>query len=318
MQALVYEESLSFQPNYPDPLPAVGEALIKVRIAGICSTDMELMKGYLDFQGIPGHEFVGTVIHASGFEDWEGHRVVGDINAACLRCPTCLAGRPTHCPNRTTLGIQGRDGAFAEYITLPVANLYEVPDTLPDMVAAFTEPLAAACEIQQQVHVRSSDKVVVIGDGKLGLLCAQVLAQTGCDLTILGHHEKKLEIVGRLGIKTTLKPVPSLRHNVDIVIEATGNPDGYHLAYELVRPRGTIVLKSTYHGSTTISLNKQVVNEITVVGSRCGPFEPALRLLEQKRILVTPLISACYPLNQALAAFHYAAQPGVLKVLLEI
>jgi alcohol dehydrogenase len=317
MKALVLDESLTFRTNYPDPQPIPGEALIRVHLAGICNTDLELQKGYMDFCGIPGHEFVGTVECAPGFTEWEGLRVVGDINAACLRCPTCLHGHLTHCPNRTTLGIQGRDGAFAEYITLPVANLYHVPDTLTDEVAVFTEPLAAACEILEQVHVHPTDRVVVIGDGKLGLLCAQVLALTGCELTVLGHHPGKLAVLTQVGIHTSLNPA-SFDRNVDIVVEATGSRGGYTQACELVRPRGTIILKSTYHGQTGINLSMQVVNEITVSGSRCGPFAPALRLLEQQRVIVSPIISSRYQLDEALTAFKQAMQPGMLKVLLDI
>ncbi len=317
MRALVLSKTLTYRTDYPVPHPAVGEALIRVRLAGICNTDLELHKGYLDFHGVPGHEFVGIVENAPGAEAWEGRRVVGDINASCQRCPTCLAGYPTHCPNRTTLGIQGRDGAFAEYLVLPVANLYAVPDALPDDVAVFTEPLAAACEILEQVHVHPTDRVIIIGDGKLGLLCAQVLALTGCDLTVLGRHPHKLDILAQLGIKVTHDQT-IVTPGADIVIEATGNTGGYALACELVRPRGTLVLKSTFHGSTTINLSMQVVNEITMVGSRCGPFAPALRLLEQQHIKVTPIISARYPLAEAETAFEHAAQSGVLKVLLDI
>jgi alcohol dehydrogenase len=317
MRALTLGEGLIYTEQYPDPLPPPGEALIRVHVAGICNTDIELQKGYLNFHGVPGHEFVGTVVSAPGYEGWQGQRVVGDINAACWKCTTCLSGNHTHCPNRTTLGIQGRDGAFADYLTLPVANLYAVPDSLPNDVAVFTEPLAAACEILEQIHVTPTCRVVVIGDGKLGLLCAQVLALTGCDLTILGRHQDKLSIVERLGIKT-VQNSNYIDRGVDFIIEATGNPGGYKLASELVRPRGTIILKSTYHGNTSVDLSMQVVNEITVIGSRCGPFAPALRLLEQQHISVSPMISARYPLEKAPSAFSHAVQPGVLKVLLDI
>lgn len=317
MRALVLDGKLTYRLDYPDPRPAPGEALIRVHIAGICNTDLELQKGYLDFQGIPGHEFVGTVESAPGAEHWEGKRVVGDINAACRSCPTCTAGFPSHCPNRTTLGIQGRDGAFAEYLMLPVANLYTVSDGIPDDIAVFTEPLAAACEILEQIHITPSDTIFVIGDGKLGLLCTQVIALTGCDLTLLGHHPVKMAVVSHLGIHVAQNP-DLLSHKADVVVDASGHPSGYHLACELVRPRGTIVLKSTYHGSTGVNLSKQVVNEITVTGSRCGSFAPALRLLEQKNVHVTPLISARYQLDDALTAFTQAGQPDFLKVLLDI
>jgi threonine dehydrogenase-like Zn-dependent dehydrogenase len=249
-------------------------------------------------------------------ESWEGRRVVGDINAACGECPTCRAGRPTHCPHRTTLGIAGRDGAFAEYLTLPVRNLSPVPASVPDEIAVFTEPLAAACEILEQVHVRPTDRVVVLGDGKLGLLCAQVLALTGCDLVVAGRHEEKLSILTQRGTQTTMHS-DSLTSSADLVIEATGHPDGYAAARRLVRPRGAIVLKSTYHGSIDVDLTMVAVDEITLVGSRCGPFAPALRLLEQRLVDVIRLIQARYPLTDAMTAFEHAAQPGTLKVLVD-
>jgi threonine dehydrogenase-like Zn-dependent dehydrogenase len=310
-------QELEIVEDYPTPEPPPGEALIRVKLAGICNTDLELVKGYMQFQGIPGHEFVGVVERAPGAEEWQGRRVVGEINAACGHCPTCRAGRPTHCPHRTTLGIAGRDGAFAEYLTLPIRNLLPVPVSLPDEIAVFTEPLAAACEILQQIHVRPTDRVVVLGDGKLGLLCAQTLALTGCDLTAVGHHQEKLDLLAQRGIPTALDD-KSVAPGADLVIEATGHPGGYAAARRLVRPRGTIVLKSTYHGSLEANLTMVVVDEVTLVGSRCGPFAPALRLLERGLVDVVPLIQARYPLDQALAAFEHAARPGTLKILVEM
>nr|HID13956.1 alcohol dehydrogenase [Anaerolineae bacterium] len=326
MRALLLDKELRLVEDYPTPEPPPGEALIRVTVAGICNTDLELVKGYMQFRGIPGHEFVGVVERAPGAEEWEGRRVVGEINAACATCPTCRAGRPTHCPHRTTLGIAGRDGAFAEYLTLPVRNLHPVPDSFPDEAAVFTEPLAAACEILQQVHVRPTDCVLVLGDGKLGLLCAQVLALTGCDLTAVGHHQEKLDILARRGIPTALEDdvgaircgCPPVEAGADLVVEATGHPGGYAAARRLVRPRGTIVLKSTYHGPLDADLTMAVVDEVTLVGSRCGPFAPALRLLERGLVNVDPLIHARYPLSEALAAFEHAARPGTLKVLVEV
>jgi threonine dehydrogenase-like Zn-dependent dehydrogenase len=314
LRALLLDGKLKLVDDYPTPEPPPGEALIRVHVAGVCNTDLELVKGYHQFRGVPGHEFVGVVERAPGAEAWEGRRVVGEINAACGVCPTCWANRPTHCPNRTTLGIRGRDGAFAEYLTLPITNLHTVPDTISDEVAVFTEPLAAACEIVQQVHVRPTDRVIVIGDGKLGLLCAQVLALTGCDLTVVGHHREKLEIVARQGIATALGDA-DVEGGADVVVEATGHPGGYAAARRLVRPRGTVVLKSTYHGSLDANLTAVVVDEITLVGSRCGPFTPALRLLERGLVKVAPLIQARYTLSEVLTAFEHAAQPGTLKVL---
>jgi len=317
MRALLLDGELRLMAGYPTPEPPPGEALIRVSLAGICNTDLELAKGYMQFRGIPGHEFVGVVERAPGAEEWEGRRVVGEINAACGNCPTCRAGYPTHCPHRTTLGIAGRDGAFAEYLTLPVRNLHPVPDPLPDETAVFTEPLAAVCEILEQVHVRPTDRVVVLGDGKLGLLCAQVLALTGCDLTAVGHHQDKLDILARRGIPTALES-DSVEGGADLVIEATGRPEGYAAARRLVRPRGTIVLKSTYHGSVDADLAMAVVDEVTLVGSRCGPFAPALRLLERGLVEVTPLIQARYLLSEVLTAFEHAARPGMLKVLVKM
>jgi threonine dehydrogenase-like Zn-dependent dehydrogenase len=316
MRALLLDGKLKLVADYPTPAPPPGEALIRVNLAGVCNTDLELVKGYMQFRGVPGHEFVGVVERAPGAEEWEGRRVVGEINAACGDCPTCRAGHPTHCPCRTTLGIAGRDGAFTEYLTLPIRNLHPVPNTLPDELAVFTEPLAAACEILQQVHVRPTDRAVVLGDGKLGLLCAQVLALTGCDLTAVGHHPEKLDILARRGIRTALED-ELVEVGADLVVEASGHPAGYAAARRLVRPRGTIVLKSTYHGSLDADLTMAVVDEATLVGSRCGPFGPALRLLEQGLVDVLPLIHAHFPLSEALAAFEHAARPGTLKVLVD-
>jgi threonine dehydrogenase-like Zn-dependent dehydrogenase len=323
MRALLLDGELKLVADYPIPDPPPGEALIRVDLAGICNTDLELMKGYMQFRGVPGHEFVGTVELAPGAEEWVGRRVVGEINAACGNCPTCRAGRPTHCPHRTTLGIAGRGGAFAEYLTLPIHNLHPVSDALPDEFAVFTEPLAAACEILQQVHVRPTDSALVLGDGKLGILCAQVLALTGCNLTAVGHHREKLDVLSRRGIHTALETENELNENnqvesgADLVVEATGHPTGYAAARRLVRPGGTVVLKSTYHGSLDAHLTSAVVDEVTLVGSRCGPFAPALRLLERGLVDVLPLIHAHYPLSEALVAFDRAARPETLKVLMD-
>ncbi len=323
MRALLLDQELKLVEDYPTPELPPGEALVRVSLAGICNTDLELVKGYQQFRGVPGHEFVGVVERAPGAEEadrkhpLEGRRVVGEINAACGACSTCRAGRPTHCPHRTTLGISGRDGAFAEYLTLPVRNLHPVPDSLPDEVAVFTEPLAAACEILEQVHVRPTDRVVVLGDGKLGLLCAQVVALTGCDLVAVGHHREKLDILARQGISTALEDT-AVEEGADLVVETTGYPGGYAAARRLVRPRGRIVLKSTYHGAFDADLTMVAVDEVTLVGSRCGPFGPALRLLERGLVEVTTMIQARYPLSQAVTAFEHAARPGTLKVLVDV
>lgn len=303
----------------PIPTPPPGEALIRVLRAGICNTDVELLAGYYPFADTLGHEFVGVV--EQGPPAWVGRRVCGEINAACGVCPTCRAGRRSHCPQRTVLGIVNRAGVFAEYTTLPVDNLVAVPDAVSDDAAVFTEPLAAAVEILEQVAVRPTDRVVVVGDGKLANLIVQVLALTGARLSVVGKHAHKLALLAHTGAQLVqLGSDGSLPEPLtgDVVVEATGSAGGFALARRIVRPRGTLVLKSTYHGDLTLNMSAVVVDELTLVGSRCGPFAPALRLLAQGRVRVAPLIAARYPLNDALAAMHTATQPGVLKVLLDV
>jgi len=317
MRALYLDKTLMLREDYAVPTPSPGEALVRVRLAGVCNTDLELVRGYMSFRGVPGHEFVGEVVRADGAPEWVGKRVVGEINAACGQCETCRAGRSTHCPHRTTLGIAGRDGALAEYLRLPVVNLHLAPGSVPDEAAVFTEPLAAACEITEGVHVHPADRVVVLGDGKLGLLCAQVLQLTGCDLLVVGRHEESLGILQRRGIKTALAQAFLPLQRFDVVVEVTGTPQGFATAGQLVRPRGIIVLKSTYHGLVEANPSTLVVNEVTLAGSRCGPFEPALRLMEQQLVDVTSLIQARYPLSDGLAAIERAGQRGTLKVLIE-
>jgi len=310
-------QEIRLRDDLPRPAPPPGEALVRVLAAGVCNTDLELVRGYYPFTGIPGHEFVGRVESAPGAEGWEGKRVVGEINASCGRCAACAAGRRTHCERRTVLGIVNRHGAFAEYLSLPVENLHEVPAGLPDDEAVFTEPLAAALEVQEQVDVGPGERVVVVGDGKLGNLVAQTLALTGCALTVVGRHAAKLALLEERGIATG--GASAIRAGeADIAVECTGNPDGLELARSAVRPRGTIVLKSTYAGRTTLDIARIVVDEVTLVGSRCGPFAPALRLLAERRVDVAPLVHARFPLGDAVAAFAEAARPGVLKVLVEM
>jgi threonine dehydrogenase-like Zn-dependent dehydrogenase len=298
------------QPDQPN------EALIKIHKAGICSTDLELVKGYYPYTGILGHEFVGEVVDAPD-ASWIGQRVVGDINAVCGKCEACLNGRPTHCENRTVLGIVNRDGVFAEYTSLPLENLHRVPDSVPDEMAVFTEPLAAALEIQQQIQIHPTDRVLLVGAGRLGQLIAQTLALTGCDLRVVARHSYQQEILSarNIGLITEENIQPK---KWDIVVEATGSSDGFNLARRAIRPRGTMVLKSTYKGDMNVNFSSIVVDEINLVGSRCGPFEPALRLLEKREVDPRVLISDQYKLQDALKAFEKAAQPGVLKVLLEI
>ena len=317
MRALTLHSGLEYCEKYPAPTPAGGEAVVRVIQAGICATDLQLVQGYMGFQGVPGHEFVGIVDEAPLHPDLVGKRVVGEINAACRVCPICQAGRLTHCPHRTTLGIDRRDGAFADFLALPVENLYPLPDEITNDQAVFTEPLAAACQILEQVSVDATDRVLVIGDGKLGLLCAQVLHRAGCRLTVLGRHLEKLQILADRGIRTSQDPA-SLSPGLDIVVEATGTAGGFKLACEYVRPRGTIVLKSTYHGQTAVDMTSLVVHEITVVGSRCGPFSTAIALLRDNAIDVQSLIHQRYPIERGTDAFKHAATKGVLKVILEM
>lgn len=297
------------------PLPAApDEARIRVRLAGVCATDVELVKGYMGFAGTLGHEFVGEV-EAAADPAWVGRRVVGDINAACGTCATCRAGRPTHCPTRTVLGIQGRDGAFAEALTLPLANLHAVPDGVADEAAVFVEPLAAACEIVEQLHVRPSMRVAVLGTGRLGHLCAAVLALTGAETWGVGRNPRTRALLPRP--VRAAAPDEAAGQRFDLVVDATGNPDGLALATSLVRPRGTLVLKTTVHDLGTTNPTAWVIDELTIVGSRCGPFDPALRLLAAGLVDPTPLITARLPLSAGVEALRRAAAPGAGKVLLD-
>jgi alcohol dehydrogenase len=297
------------------PRPRPGEARLRLRLGGVCATDLELVKGYMGFTGVLGHEFVAEVLDAPG-GDLVGRRVVGEINAACGTCPTCRAGRPTHCPARTVLGIAGRDGAFSDEFSLPVGNLHAVPDGVPDEAAVFVEPLAAACRIVEQVHVRPSHRVVVLGLGRLGQLCARVLALTGADVAGVARSPEKLAL-----LPPSVRPVPAAGADAlagaDVVVDCTGSPDGLALATSLVRPGGTLVMKTTVHDLGPASPTAWVVDEVTLVGSRCGPFAPALRLLAAGLVDPTPLITARLPLDAGLEALERAAAPGGLKVLLD-
>lgn len=321
MRALVLSDQLTFTNDRPMPQPPAGEALIRVTRAGICNTDVEILKGYFGFKGVLGHEFVGVVtqLAAQHSEIAIGDRVVGEINCVPCDSPSRDFFERAQDPSRNTLGIDRRDGAFADYTTLPIVNLHRVPASVSDDEAVFVEPLAAACQILEQVHVKPTDRVAVIGDGKLGLLCAQVLATVPCDLIALGRHANKLEILRRRGISTrVVSPEETFARQFDVAVECTGSAAGFDVARQMLRPRGTLVLKSTYQGLPQANLTMLVVDEITVIGSRCGPFAAALRLLEQKRIDVQSLIHARYPLSQGIDALAHAQQPGVLKILLEI
>lgn len=314
MQALWLEHNRIELRDIPQPRRA-NEALIKIRRAGICSTDLELVRGYYPYTGVIGHEFVGEVIESTD-DSWIGQRVVGEINAVCNECEQCLNGRPTHCERRTVLGIVNRDGTFAEYTTLPVTNLHRVPDTVPNEMAVFTEPLAAALEIQDQVQIKPTDRVLLVGAGRLGQLIAQTLALTGCDLRVVARHAHQQDLLKARGIRTiSEEEVQPWRW--DIVVEATGSPGGFSLARQAIRPRGTMVLKSTYKGDMSVNFSSIVVDEINLIGSRCGPFEPALRLMESKQVDPSVLIMDQFKLEDALKAFERAAETGVLKVLVE-
>ena len=292
-----------------------GEALLRIRLSGICGTDLEMLRGYYPFTGVLGHEFVGEV-EESPDPAWIGKRVVGEINLVCGVCEQCRNGRPSHCEQRSTLGISKRDGVHAEYASLPLANLHVVPDSVPDEAAVFTEPLAAALEIQEQVHIQPGDLVLLIGAGRLGQLIAQTLALTGCDLQVLARYPHQKALLESRKIRLIQEEAIQPRR-WDVVVEATGSPSGFELARRAIRPRGTMVLKSTYRGEMKVNWSPFVVDEITVVGSRCGPFAPALRLLENGQVDPTAMIAGQFPLENALEAFGMAQQPGRLKILLK-
>jgi threonine dehydrogenase-like Zn-dependent dehydrogenase len=298
------------KPQRPD------EALVRVLLSGICNTDLEIARGYAGFNGTIGHEFVG-VVEESNDRALVGRRVVGEINAGCGKCELCRAGDSRHCASRTVLGIHGRDGAHAEFLQLPAINLLPVPDKVPDEHAVFTEPLAAACGILERVKINNSDRVAVIGDGKLGLLCAQVLALSGAPVLLIGKHSSKLRIAERRGIETTDPKLAAKRQReFDVVVEASGGAKGFGLALDLLRPKGQLVLKSTFHGKTELDAARIVVDEISLVGSRCGRFSPALDLLNKAAVDVDSLISEEYSLSKGVYAMRRAGTKGVLKVLL--
>lgn len=300
----------------PRPRRPEGFALIRLRLAGICNTDLELQRGYYGFRGVPGHEFVGEVVESDD-PSLAGRRVTGEINIACGKCDWCARGLGRHCPRRSVLGILRRPGAFQEFFTLPERNLHLVPASVPDEHAVFTEPLAAACEILDQVRIPRGAPVAVLGDGKLGLLIAQVLHAHGAEAVLIGRHRQKLGIAAGAGIRTQLAGGTAPRAAFDWVVEATGSSAGLAHAVGMARPRGTVILKSTVHEAVSIDSAPVVVNEITLVGSRCGRFEPALRLLRARRIHLDRMISGRFPLRDAPRAFERAAGAGALKVLLE-
>ncbi len=329
MRAVLFRQGTPVVEELPDPVPAEGEAIVRVNLAGICGTDLEIARGYMSFAAVPGHEFVG-VVESAPEEGWAGKRVVGEINVPCGACEICRkalgASRDAerdgtallrHCARRTVLGIAGRNGAFAERLALPIRNLHVVPRSVADDAAVFTEPLAAAHEILEQVRPGRDARALVLGDGRLGQLCAAVLERAGCPPLVVGRHRAKRERLERRGLRTVDESA-ALERDFDPVIEATGSPEGLRRALRLVRPRGTVVLKSTYHGEAPFALAGLVVDEITVIGSRCGPFAPALEHLASDPSLTEGLVSARFPMSEVAAAFTRAAAPDALKVLLEI
>lgn len=320
--AVVSDRGLAVRSDYPRPQAHGNEALLRVRLAGVCATDIELLRGYKGgFRGVLGHEFVGEVVHAPADPSWEGRRVVGEINVGCGECSLCRRGLGKHCRQRTSLGIIGRDGVFAEYTLLPVENLHAVPDPVPDEAAVFAEPLAAAYELLEQAAIGPGMRVTVLGDGRLGLLCAFVLAQTGCDLTVVGRTPEKLALLAATRTRAVLSTPAALdalaADPADIVVDATGARDGFFTALRLVRPLGTLMLKSTFADRVQeFDLSHLVVDEITIIGSRCGPFAPALAALASGAIDPRPLIHAEYSLDEAAEAIAHANAKGVLKVLI--
>lgn len=309
-------KKLTWREDLPDPVVEEGEVLIRPSLAGICATDLEMVKGYYPFTGVPGHEFVGVVQSAPGHEDLIGKRVVGNINIVCHHCPACLAGRPSHCENRKTLGIWDYNGVFSETFKLPITNLSLVPDSVRDEQAVFTELLAAALQIPKQVQITPKDRIVIVGAGRLGLLIAQVLSQTGADLTVVVRRPEPARMLEKWGIKWAYAE-DIAKAKADIVVEVTGSSAGFALSQSLVRPAGKLVLKSTFSGDVQVNLSQLVVNEVEVIGSRCGPMDAALTMLEQGKVHTDEMITAVYPIDQGLTAFEAASAPGALKVLLK-
>ena len=318
MKAIVFDGKLNYVEDYPVPQPEKGEALIRVILAGICNTDIEIMNGYLGFQGVIGHEFVGIVERTDSDDNsLIGKKVVGEINCGCGSCEYCIRDLQRHCPDRKTVGIAGKDGAFAEYISLPLNNLLEIPENVSDREAVFTEPLAAAFEILEQIHIKPIDRILILGDGKLGILAALVLSLDRADVTLAGKHENKLQIAEKQHVKTINFCELKTTEKYDVVIEATGSEDGFNLALGLTKPRGVIVLKTTVAHGKLMNLAPVVIDEIQIVGSRCGRFEPALRSLRNKFIDVKPLITATYRAEDFTTAFSKAREKESLKVLLD-
>jgi threonine dehydrogenase-like Zn-dependent dehydrogenase len=314
MRAIVLDDQVNLTTGRPAPAPAPGEVLVRVLRAGVCETDLQLIKGYMGFRGVLGHEFVGVA--ESG--PLAGRRVVGEINCACWACDTCRMGLPTHCPNRTVLGILNHDGAFADLIAVPQKNLHAVPDSLSDDVAVFTEPVAAAFQIPVQMTIGKRDRIAILGDGRLGNLCAQVLARLSDRVIVIGKHQEKLNILKSMGIATAMLSDTMDPRSFDTVVDCTGSESGLPTALRLVRPRGTIVLKTTVAGEQKLAWAPFVIDEVTLIGSRCGPFDKALAALEHGHVQVQPLISDRFDLSQGIDALARAQTKGILKVLLDV
>lgn len=321
MKAIVFDNELKFNNNYPKPSPQKGEALIRVKLAGICNTDYEITKGYMGYVGVLGHEFVGVVEDVnSDDKSWIGKRVVAEISWGCddPNCEWCAKKNYRHCPNRHTFGIWKKDGCMAEYITLPTNILFEVPSNVTDEQAVFVEPLAAACEITEQLHIEPTQKVIVLGDGKLGLTTALTLNALNLDVLLVGKHQNKLDIASSQGVKTELLQNFKIEKKYDVVVEATGTASGFETSMALTKPRGILVLKSTVASGKELNLAPIVIDEITILGSRCGQFSPALRLLENNRIDFTPFISKVYNIENAIEAFEANKAKDTLKILIKM
>lgn len=316
MRAVVLGKSPRFVTDHPDPRPQSGECLVRVRLAGLCATDVQLVRGYMNFRGVLGHEMVGTVVQGSSA--WKGKRVVAEINCVCGQCDMCHAGLSHHCRRRTVMGIAGRDGCFADHLAVPERNLHLVPDALADEEAVFVEPLAAAYQVIAQCPVDSRTKVSVVGTGKLGLLVAQVLASKRCRLIAVGRNPATLTMCDKLGIQAVHVNELEAKQDQDLVVECSGSPRGLEVAMQLVRPRGTIVLKSTCAEPASLNLASIVVNEVNVLGSRCGPFPEAINALARRAVEVRLLISRVFPVEQALQALDASTSPENLKILLHL
>lgn len=324
MKAIIFDDNLKLDTNYPKPTPKSGEALIRVNLAGICNTDYEITKGYMGYKGVLGHEFVGVVeeVNSENESDkkWIGKKVVAEISYGCEKpdCEWCAKKNYRHCPNRHTLGIWHKDGCFAEYMTMPVNVLFEVPQNVSDEQAVFVEPLAAACEITEQLHIEPMQKVLVLGDGKLGLTTALALNAQNIDVLLVGKHQNKLDIASAQGVKTKLLNNFNIEKKYDVVVEATGTAGGFETSIALTKPRGTLVLKSTVATGKELNLAPIVIDEITVLGSRCGQFPPALRLLEHNRIDFSPMISKVYSIDDAIEAFEANKAKDSIKILIKM